>query len=503
MSVVVIGSGPTGTAAALSLAERGVPVVMLEAGDGPLPGLQVRIGGQDLVRTSAPPDWLLRNYPEFENLSDPLARWARLEASGGMANVWGGVLLRCAPADFEPPFDGDERHRWPIGYDDLLPWYRRLEKLLWIRGSRTDVQALPASDVKEALNLEPAMEALAQAAAEQDRCLLPLPYVDGPPNRVLPCASPRQAFWDILSRLLRRRRVQLIRRARVTRLLPHAHRSMLQAVEYIDSRGSLHRLDADAVVLAAGFLASPRILLNSACAGHPDGIGNGEGLVGTYLHDNPLSYIHAVVDRSLPFHDGSAGGLYLTRRSDIGRSRPTAFQIYSGWAARFHPNLRMSLRTTPGNSSTDREGCAMIFSCYSTQTPSEHRSLRLHPSARDRHGLPLLQLDVHFGTGEHEALEEGHSSIRHLLDSSGWDYQISRIDPQPPGASVHWGGAARMHSDPKHGVLDAYNRCHEMANLIIVDASCFTGCIEKNPTLTAMAIAMRAADALAQTLKNP
>ena len=70
-----------------------------------------------------------------------------------------------------------------------------------------------------------------------------------------------------------------------------------------------------------------------------------------------------------------------------------------------------------------------------------------------------------------------------------------------PGTSKHYGGAARMHASPKFGVTDNFNRLHEIPNVLIVDASCFTTGAEKNPTLTVMALAARAADRLARDLR--
>jgi choline dehydrogenase-like flavoprotein len=500
MSVVVIGSGPTGAAAAWQLMAHGIPVVMLEAGSGPLSGLQMRIGGRDIVRTHVPGDWMCRQYPPFENLGDPQARWVQLEACGGLSNVWGGVVLRCASDDFAPPADGDERHQWPIGYRELVSWYAKVERLLWIRGSQIDVPTLPSSAVRETIKLDPVTEPLRKAASSQGRFLVPLPYVDGPPNRLLPCASPRQIVWPLLQRM-RRRGLRLICRATVTRLHVHPHQNRVEAIEYLDNNQNLRRIEADAVFLAAGSLASPRLLLNSACSLFPDGLGNRQGLVGRYLHDNPLCYINTVVDRPLPFYDGSSGGMYLTRRIDERGKRPCGFQIYSGWAAQFHPNLRGALRDNRADPSHAQEGFAMVFSCYSTQTPTENLGLRLHPLARDCHGIPLLQLDARFGEAERRALQEGVDSVRDLLTATGWEHEITTMETLPPGASVHWGGAVRMHSDPRYGVLDSFNRCHDLPNLLVVDASCFTGCVEKNPTLTAMALAMRAADAFARSPK--
>ena len=88
-----------------------------------------------------------------------------------------------------------------------------------------------------------------------------------------------------------------------------------------------------------------------------------------------------------------------------------------------------------------------------------------------------------------------------LFASAGHDLAI----PGPfhelvPGSSVHFAGTARMHDDPAFGVLDRWNRVHDAPNVVVCDSSCFPTGPEKNPTLTAMAIAIRAADHLADDL---
>jgi choline dehydrogenase-like flavoprotein len=70
-----------------------------------------------------------------------------------------------------------------------------------------------------------------------------------------------------------------------------------------------------------------------------------------------------------------------------------------------------------------------------------------------------------------------------------------------PGTSVHYGGTARMHARPEYGVLDRWNRLNDVPNVLVCDAACFTTGAEKNPTLTVMALAARAAERLADTLK--
>jgi choline dehydrogenase-like flavoprotein len=59
-----------------------------------------------------------------------------------------------------------------------------------------------------------------------------------------------------------------------------------------------------------------------------------------------------------------------------------------------------------------------------------------------------------------------------------------------------------MHALPKFGVTDGFNRLHDIPNVLVVDASCFTTGVEKNPTVTVMALAARSADRLARDLRT-
>src|SRR5262249_28594299 len=89
-----------------------------------------------------------------------------------------------------------------------------------------------------------------------------------------------------------------------------------------------------------------------------------------------------------------------------------------------------------------------------------------------------------------------------LMQDAGHKGVIREIVPTlMPGTAKHYGGAARMHALSRFGVTDGFNRLHEIPNVLVVDASCFTTGAEKNPTLTVMALAARSADRLAHDLR--
>jgi choline dehydrogenase-like flavoprotein len=135
--------------------------------------------------------------------------------------------------------------------------------------------------------------------------------------------------------------------------------------------------------------------------------------------------------------------------------------------------------------------------------PDEHNSVSLHPVKRDQFGMPVLDIHMLFGDSVAETVEATHQRLRHILEDAGLRVSLDCPPNQlVPGSSAHYGGGARMHASRQYGVLDGWNRLHQVNNVAVVDASSFTTAVEKNPTLTAMALAARAADRLADDLTS-
>jgi choline dehydrogenase-like flavoprotein len=117
--------------------------------------------------------------------------------------------------------------------------------------------------------------------------------------------------------------------------------------------------------------------------------------------------------------------------------------------------------------------------------------------------MPVLDIHMRYGDGVARTVAAARERLSTILDRAGFRFTLGpSLDRLIPGSSVHYAGAARMHSSPEYGVLDGWNRLHDASNVAVVDASCFTTAVEKNPTLTAMALAVRAAERLAHDLQN-
>ena len=140
---------------------------------------------------------------------------------------------------------------------------------------------------------------------------------------------------------------------------------------------------------------------------------------------------------------------------------------------------------------------------FGTTIPQEKYYVKPHHEEKDEFGMAKLDIHISYDDDAICNVVKGRDHLISLLDEAGYSCKVREIVPQLyPGTSVHYGGTVRMHDSPKYGMLDGWNRLHAVPNVMVVDASSFTTGPEKNPTLTAMALATRAAARLAKDLKT-
>jgi choline dehydrogenase-like flavoprotein len=135
--------------------------------------------------------------------------------------------------------------------------------------------------------------------------------------------------------------------------------------------------------------------------------------------------------------------------------------------------------------------------------PSETCVAKPSATRKDEFGLPALDVCIQYSGAEVENVVRARHHLMHLMEEAGCRATFGKIVPTLfPGTAAHYGGTARMHANSEYGVVDAWNRVHGAPNALVCDAACFTTAAEKNPTLTVMAIAARAATRLADDLKH-
>lgn len=489
-AVVVIGSGPAGAMAAHELIRQSIPVIMLEAGQTFPGGTLVRIMGRTVFRRTS--DLGVENGKLHVSEGASEADWWCDFSPGGLSNVWTGAVPRFAPEDFTEGERLHAKYRWPISYDDLRPYYDQAERLIEITADPAEVPNLPASKPTYVRHLRSDWQAVAKVAERQGQGMTVLPLADGAPWMVARRGTAFNSYAWIVKRLLRSPHFRLLLGARALRLNYSPRHGQVESVVYHDhATGTEQQIRAAAVVVACGALNSTRLLFNSACADFPEGLGNSEGVLGRYLHDHPRDWWTFDVEKPLSRPTPS---VYLTRIPFV-RSAPL---LSTSWTIGLAPSAReKALSFTP------LKGNRFGVQVFGTMVPSERHYVKPSDNRRDAFGMSTLDLCIAFDQATVQNVEFAREHLLALLDEAGYRGKLhSTPTTLRPGDAVHYGGTIRMHHSRQYGMLDGWNRLHTVPNVVVADASCFTTGSEKNPTLTAMAIAARAADRLAHDLRT-
>lgn len=484
--VVVIGSGPAGAAATVFLEAAGARVLLLEAGSEHAErGLTLRLRGLTVAKHRR----ALRQRAQVRRTGDAAAQLNEELAPGGLSNHWSCAVPRFSEADFEDAARAGEAYAWPLGYADLAPWYDRVEPLLHVAGPSYGVTQLPAGRVRTAHGLDADWSGLVSVAERAGRAILPMPYAYGAESTVTFSGTVFNAFVRLVKPLLKSGRISARYNARVVRLEWSREKRRVEAVIFRDTlTGTEGRVPCRAVVVAAGAVNSAEVLLRSSSAEFPEGLGNTHGVLGRYLHDHPLGKL--VIDMAAPISIHPA--TYITR---LALERSQALYAAAGmqWsgAAIYAKSL---LSRKPGRLPW------IGYSVFGTMAPSRDNFVALS----DPQNSASTDLDLHV---QHEpealkTLDDTKDQIITLLNDAGLGARTRIWHHEPVGNSNHYGGTVRMHASPQYGMLDAFSRVYGVPNVMVADSAAFTTGPEKNPVLTAMALAARGSDRLAEDLRS-
>jgi choline dehydrogenase-like flavoprotein len=485
--VVVIGSGPAGAMAAHELVRRGVPVTLLESGEDIQRGVLVRIAGRNVYRRLP----AMRKETGLVVTGDPDTNLDYTYALGGLSNQWTGAVPRFCADDFTAGARLHEKYRWPVTYDELAPFYEIAERTMAITADPRDVPILPAGYCDYRHRLPHDWQRVAQAALKYGQGFTIMPLADGAPFLLLRRGTSFNSYSRLLAGLAGLPKFELVTQAHALKLEWDAGRKRAVAAIYCDRRTlTHHRVDASAFVVACGPLNSAKLLFNSACADHPHGLGNSQGLLGRYLHDHPREWWAVDTEVALT---ALAPPAYLTRLPHAA-SDPL---LAASWTIGAFGTVD-KIKSRFG-----RKSRSFGVQVFGTMIPKEEYYVRPSGEHADEFGFPALEVHIKFEKSVLDNVMKAREHLLQVMQDAGHRAAIRDIVPQlVPGTAKHYGGAVRMHASPRYGVTDGYNRLHDAANVLVVDASAFTTGAEKNPTLTVMALAARAADRLARDLRG-
>ena len=557
---VIVGSGAGGGMAAKVLSESGLKVAGVEAGPFFDPA-------NDAQRTQLRNPWdsprrgagSTRAFGDYDAAyggweidGEPYTRkngtrfdWFRSRMLGGRTNHWGRISLRFGPLDFKRKDVDGLGDNWPIGYEDVRPYYDRVDKLLGVFGSKEGIHNEP-----DGFFLPPPKPRLHE-----------LYYIKGARKANIPVIPSR---LSILTKRINNDRGVCFYCSQCNRscsvyadfssgscLIFPAQRSTGRVDLYTDAmvrevvtngageaKGIIYinkedrqeyQINAKVVVLAASACSSARILLNSKSSEHPQGLGNSSGLIGRYLHDSTGSSRAALVPELLnrkTYNEDGVGGMHVYTpwwQNDAKLDFPRGYhlEVWGGlgtpsYGFGFNPdslNEHFGLEIG-GYGNKLREdvkrfyGAVMGISGRGESVPQYDNYCEIDPDTVDEFGIPVLRFHYNWTDYERNQAKHMHKTFEEIFDAMGaitlgdTPTAESEYGLAAPGQIIHEVGTTRMGDNPATSVTNSYQQLHDAKNVFVVDAGSFVSQADKNPTWTIMALSWRTSDFIVEQLKK-
>lgn len=559
--VIIVGSGAGGGMATKVLSEAGLKIAVVEAGpffdpadpdqmtqmkwsyESPRRGSSIHRAFGDF--DAAYGGWDIDGEP-YTNHEDSNFRWFRSRMLGGRTNHWGRISLRFGPKDFKRYDQDGLGDNWPIGYEDVKPYYDKVDKLIGVFGTN---EGLPNDP--DGYFLPPPKPRLHE-----------LFYINGAQNANIPVYPSRMSM--LTKRINNERGIcfycgQCSRSCSVyadfsagSCLIFPAQKNggqvklfvnaMVRAVNTNDEGRATgvsfvnkddrkeYSIKGKTIVLAASACSTARILLNSKSAQHPAGLGNSSGLVGRYVHDSTgasrAAFVPGLMNRKTNYNEDGVGGMHVytpwwldNKKLDFPRGYH--IEVWGGmgmpsYGFGFNPNDLNKHFNLPvggyGNGLRDDVkkyyGSIVGFGGRGESIPQYNNYCEIDESTVDEWGIPVLKFNYQWTDYEKKQVKHMHNTFEELFDAMGaiplgekpgadQDYGIAA-----PGLIIHEVGTTRMGESKKKSVTNEFQQLHDADNVFIADAGPFVSQADKNPTWTILALSWRMSDYIIQEIKR-
>ena len=564
---VIVGSGAGGGMAAYILAHAGLKVCIVEA--GPLydpvknitqfkkPWESPRRGASTRLRPFGDFD---ASYGGWELEGEPYTKaggtqwdWWRSRMLGGRTNHWGRISLRFGPRDFKRKSIDGLGDDWPIGYEDVKPFYDRVDKMIGIFGTNEGLENDPDGFflppprprlhelfIKNAANkagvtvIPSRLSILTQqlpdnkergACAFCAQCGRNCSYykADFSSPNVLIYPAMKTGNIDIMSNAMARE------------VLTNKE-GLATGVSYVSKDDMMeYQVEGRVVILAASACESSRLLLNSKSPRHPNGLANSSNVVGKYLHDSTGAAVGGILpqlfDRKRYNEDG-VGGMHVyspwwldNKKLDFARGYHIEY-----WGGMGNPSYGFNWGIEGLNGKYPVKGKQKEAGGYGVSLKEDHRYFygagvgmagrgesiplesnlcQIDPNVVDKFGIPVLRFNVKWS--EHEIKQAKHmkETFKEIMHNMGaivtWggdDGPENDYGLEAPGKIIHEAGTVRMGSDPKRSALNKWSQAHDCKNLFNVDGGQFVSQADKNITWSILALSMRASEYIIDEMKK-
>ncbi|MGB2758709.1 MULTISPECIES: GMC family oxidoreductase [Maribacter] len=558
--VIIVGSGAGGGMATKQLADAGLNVAVVEAGpffDPADPKTMTQLKQPyDSPRRGAGTDrafgeWDM-SWGDWEVEGEPYThaegtefRWWRARMLGGRTNHWGRISLRFGPKDFKGKTRDGHGDDWPIGYEDVKPYYDKLDKLIGVFGTNEGRENDP-----DGFFLPPPKPRLHELFYINGAKKSNVPVIPGRLSMLTKrinadrgvcfycgqCGRSCQIYADfsagsclIFPAQKSGGQVKLFVNSMVREVLTNEE-GKATGVSYINKEDRKeYTLRGKVVVLAASACSSARILLNSKSKQHPNGLGNSSNLVGRYLHDSTGSgaagVIPGLLNRKTSYNEDGVGGMHVYSpwwgdNSKLNFPRGYHIEVWGGmsqpnYGFGWDPNALnqyFGLKSGGyGDSLRDDVkkyyGSVIGFGGRGEAIAYKDNYCEIDPTTVDQFGIPVLKFNYKHSEYEVNQAKHMQDTFEEIIHNMGGHYLGEKPGKDKdyglnkPGEIIHEVGTTRMGDDPKTSVTNKFQQLHDVDNVFIVDAGVFVSQADKNCTWTIMALSWRASDYIIEQLK--
>jgi len=447
------------------------------------------------------------------------------------------VALRFGPDDFRGKSIDGLGDDWPITYDDVKPYYDRIDRLIGLFGSNEGLRNDPdgifqpppkprcyellvkrASDKLSITCIPSRLSIITKGINGRQAC-----HYCGQCTRGCRVKANFSSPDVLIAPALETGRLTLITNA-MAREVTVGPDGLATGVSYIDKNtGADVQVRARIVVLAASACESARILLNSKSSRFPNGLANSNGVVGKYLSDTTgtdvTGFIPMMVDHVRHNEDG-VGGIHVYMPWWLDNKKldfPRGYHIevsgglgapgagFMGGIQRFAPGGGYGVQLK--NDYRKYYGATISFAGRGEMIPNDGSYCELDPATVDRYGIPVLRFHWKFTDYEYNQSKHMQETFRQLIATMGGE----AFSPMPSkdrgyglaagGSIIHEVGGARMGNDAKTSVVNANCQAHDCRNLFVADGSPFVSQADKNPTWTILALSLRTSEFIAEQRK--
>ncbi len=563
---VIVGSGAGGGMAAYVLANAGLKVCLIEAGppfDPAINSAQMknpwespRRGASTKFRPFGDFDgsywgWNIDGEP-YTKAAGTQWDWWRARMVGGRTNHWGRISLRFGPKDFKRKSIDGLGDDWPIGYEDIKPYYDKIDKFIGVFGTN---EGLPNDP--DGFFLPPPKPRLHELFVKKAATGAGVPVI---PSRLSiltktvnkdrgacfycgQCGRSCKIYGDFSSSSVLVKpavatgNVDLVTNAMAREVMTNSD-GLATGVSYVDKLTMQeYQVTGRVVILAASTCETARLLLNSKSARHPNGLANSSNVVGKYLHDSTGAGMGGIVpslfDRKRYNEDG-VGGMHVYSPWWLDNKKldfPRGYHIEYGGGFDM-PMYGFSWGVSDTDGKITVNGKERNIAGYGSTLKQDIRYLygagigmagrgeavaradnycEIDNNVVDKYGIPVLKFNVKHSEYEIKQAKHMKQTFTEILHNMGavitWggendDNEKNLWGLNNPGNVIHEAGTVRMGSDPKSSALNKWSQAHDCKNLFCVDGSQFVSQADKNITWTILALSLRASENLVDEMKK-